>query len=103
MEINIKACVCTNPKGKSVEHYEDKEKSKVLEDETEASRYCDLLQGEGQGCEGVAEIEASPVFDLCRKMRTPAALFRRGRTLPLPSLELNLKARKLSLEDQDGS
>lgn len=74
----------------------------VFEDENEAVRYCDLLQGGGKGCEGVAEIEASSVFDLCRKMRALAVLFRRGRTPPLPqSLELNLKARKRSLEDQE--
>ncbi|QHO12114.1 uncharacterized protein DS421_15g504070 [Arachis hypogaea] len=30
-----------------------------FEDENEAVKYCDLLQGGGQGCEGVAEIEAS--------------------------------------------
>ncbi|CAN0896513.1 hypothetical protein LINGRAHAP2_LOCUS18543 [Linum grandiflorum] len=71
----------------------------VFEDEKEAVKYCDLLEG---GCEGVAEIEASSVFDLCRKMRGLAVLFRRGRTPPLPqSLELNLKARKRSLEDQE--
>ncbi|KAK4777863.1 hypothetical protein SAY87_018050 [Trapa incisa] len=40
----------------------------VFEDETEAARYCHLLQG---------------VFDLCHK-RTPSVLFRRGRTPPLP-------------------
>lgn len=34
---------------------------KVFEDENEAANYCDLLQGGGQGCEGVAEIEASSV------------------------------------------
>ncbi|GFZ00228.1 hypothetical protein Acr_13g0016270 [Actinidia rufa] len=76
----------------------------VFEDESEAARYCDLLQGGGggQGCEGVAEIEASSVFDLCRKMRALAVLFRRGRTPPLPdSLKLNLRARKRSLEDQE--
>lgn len=74
----------------------------VFEDENEAANYCDLLQGGGQGCEGVAEIEASSVFDLCRKMRALAVLFRRGRTPPLPeSLELNLRARKRSLEDQE--
>ncbi|XP_021910135.1 uncharacterized protein LOC110823938 [Carica papaya] len=72
----------------------------VFEDEKEAARYCDLLQGGGQGCEGVAEIEASSVFDLCQKMRALAVLFRRGRTPPLPrSLELSLRARKRSLED----
>ncbi|WCJ22191.1 hypothetical protein M5689_004289 [Euphorbia peplus] len=76
----------------------------VFEDENEAARYCDLLQGGGKGCEGVAEIEASSVFDLCRKMRALAVLFRRGRTPPLPqSLELNLRARKRSLEDQEDS
>ncbi|PKI75496.1 hypothetical protein CRG98_004166 [Punica granatum] len=72
----------------------------VFEDENEAAKYCDLLQGGGQGCEGVAEIEASSVFDLCSKMRALAVLFRRGRTPPLPqSLELNLRAKKRSLED----
>ncbi|KAJ0094567.1 hypothetical protein Patl1_16785 [Pistacia atlantica] len=75
----------------------------VFEDENEAARYCDLLQGGGKGCEGVAEIDASSVFDLCRKMRALAVLFRKGRTPPLPqSLELNLRARKRSLEDQEG-
>lgn len=74
----------------------------MFEDENEAARYCDLLQGGGQGCEGVAEIEASSVFDLCQKMRALAVIFRRGGTPPLPkSLELNLRARKRSLEDQD--
>ncbi|KAA8532924.1 hypothetical protein F0562_032959 [Nyssa sinensis] len=74
----------------------------VFEDENEAAKYCDLLQGGGQGCEGVAEIEASSVFDLCQKMRALAVLFRRGRTPPLPeSLKLNLRARKRSLEDQE--
>ncbi|KAJ6720808.1 PLANT/PROTEIN [Salix viminalis] len=76
----------------------------VFEDENEAVRYCDLLQGGGKGCEGVAEIEASSVFDLCQKMRALAVLFRRGRTPPLPqSLELNLRARQRSLEDQEDS
>lgn len=71
----------------------------VFEDENEAAKYCDLLQG---GCEGVAEVEASSVFDLCQKMRALAVLFRRGRTPPLPeSLKLNLSAKKRSLEDQD--
>lgn len=74
----------------------------VFEDESEAAKYCDLLQGGGQGCEGVAEIDASSVFDLCQKMRALAVLFRRGRTPPLPeSLRLNLRARKRSLEDQE--
>ncbi|XP_028786640.1 uncharacterized protein LOC114742582 [Neltuma alba] len=74
----------------------------VFEDENEAVRYCDLLEGGGQGCEGVAEIDASSIFDLCQKMRALAVLFRRGRTPPLPeSLKLNLRARKRSLEDQD--
>ncbi|XP_071706951.1 uncharacterized protein [Rutidosis leptorrhynchoides] len=73
----------------------------VFEDETEAAKYCDLLQGGGQGCEGVAEVEASSVFDMCQKMRALAVLFRRGRTPPLPeSLKLNLSAKKRSLEDQ---
>ncbi|EPS67434.1 hypothetical protein M569_07338 [Genlisea aurea] len=74
----------------------------VFEDQNEAARYCDLLQGGGQNCEGVAEIEASSVFDLCQRNRALAVLFRRGRTPPLPeSLKLNLAARKRSLEDQD--
>lgn len=33
----------------------------VFEDANEAVKYCDLLEGGGQGCEGVAEIEASSV------------------------------------------
>ncbi|KAJ1380699.1 hypothetical protein SESBI_45780 [Sesbania bispinosa] len=74
----------------------------VFEDENEAVKYCDLLQGGGQGCEGVAEIEASSIFDLCKRMRALAVLFRRGRTPPQPeNLKLNLRARKRSLEDQD--
>ena len=40
----------------------------VFEDEKEAARYCDLLEGGGQGCEGVAEIEASSV---CTEQYTP--------------------------------
>ncbi|XP_020702637.1 uncharacterized protein LOC110114190 isoform X2 [Dendrobium catenatum] len=67
----------------------------VFEDQSEASRYCELLQGV-QKCEGIAELEVSS------KMRALAVLFRRGRTPPLPkSLEQNLRARKRSLEDQD--
>ncbi|KAK9090739.1 hypothetical protein Sjap_023916 [Stephania japonica] len=54
----------------------------VFEDENEAARYCDLLQGGGQGCEGVAELEASSVFDICRKMRALASLSRRSTTPP---------------------
>lgn len=76
----------------------------VFEDEDDATKYCDLLQGggRGQGCEGIAELEASSVFDICRRMRALAVLFRRGRTPPLPkSLEQNLRARKRSLEDDD--
>ncbi|XP_027098738.1 uncharacterized protein LOC113754414 [Coffea eugenioides] len=74
----------------------------VFEDQTEAANYCDLLQGGGQDCEGVAEVEASSVFDLCQKMRALAVLFRRGMTPPQPeSLKLNLRARKRSLEDQE--
>ncbi|GAA0167137.1 hypothetical protein LIER_22137 [Lithospermum erythrorhizon] len=72
----------------------------VFEDIDEAAKYCDLLGG--QNCEGVAEIEASSVFDLCNKMKALAVLFRRGRTPPLPeSLKQNLRARKRSLEDQE--
>ncbi|XP_023644893.1 uncharacterized protein LOC17897157 [Capsella rubella] len=76
----------------------------VFEDMNEAVKYCDLLQGGGKGCEGVAEIEASSVFDLCRKTRSLAVLFRRGRTPPTPqTLERNLGSRKRSLEDlKDG-
>ncbi|KAL5725861.1 hypothetical protein ACHQM5_008953 [Ranunculus cassubicifolius] len=74
----------------------------VFEDQDDAAKYCDLLQGGGKGCDGVAEIEASSVFDICQKMRALAVIFRRGGTPPLPeSLELNLKAKKRSLEDQD--
>ncbi|XP_059648812.1 uncharacterized protein LOC132294828 [Cornus florida] len=74
----------------------------VFEDENEAAKYCDLLEGGGQGCEGVAELEASSVFDICHKMRALAVLFRRGRTPPLPeSLKQNLRARKRSLEDKE--
>ncbi|CAN6484490.1 unnamed protein product [Victoria cruziana] len=74
----------------------------VFEDEQDAARYCDLLQGGGEDCEGVAELEASSVFDLCRKMRALAVLFRRGGTPPLPdNLKLNLQARKRSLEDNE--
>ncbi|KAF7123847.1 hypothetical protein RHSIM_Rhsim12G0078900 [Rhododendron simsii] len=74
----------------------------VFEDEKEASNYCDLLEGGGQGCEGIAEIEASSVFDLCRRMGALAVLFRRGRTPPVPeNLDFNLRARKRSLEDQE--
>ncbi|KAG5051463.1 hypothetical protein JHK87_003661 [Glycine soja] len=72
----------------------------VFEDANEAVKYCDLLEGGGQGCEGVAEIEASSIFDLCQKMRALAVLFRRGRTPPLPeSLKLNLRARNRELKD----
>ncbi|XP_062210021.1 uncharacterized protein LOC133911678 [Phragmites australis] len=72
----------------------------VFEDEDDAVRYCDLLQGGGQGCEGIAEIEASSVFNMCRKMKALAVLFRRGMTPPLPqSLERDLRTRKRSLED----
>lgn len=74
----------------------------VFEDEHDATRYCDLLEGGGQGCEGIAELEVSSVFDICHRMRALAVLFRRGRTPPLPkSLQQNLRARKRSLEDQD--
>lgn len=36
---------------------------KVFEDENEAAKYCNLLEGGGKGCEGVAEIEASSVMN----------------------------------------
>lgn len=74
----------------------------VFEDEGEASKYCELLQGGSQKCEGIAELEVSSVFDICQKMRALAVLFRRGRTPPIPtSLERNLRARKRSLDDED--
>ncbi|XP_078436878.1 plant/protein [Wolffia australiana] len=74
----------------------------VFEDEQDAAKYCDLLEGGGQGCEGVAELEASSVFEICQKMKALAVLFRRGGTPPLPEkLQLNLRARKRSLEDQE--
>lgn len=74
----------------------------VFEDEEDATKYCDLLQRGGQRCEGIAELEASAVFDICRRMRALAVIFRRGTTPPMPkSLEQNLRARKRSLEDQD--
>ncbi|KAG0470203.1 hypothetical protein HPP92_016279 [Vanilla planifolia] len=76
----------------------------VFEDEREATSYCELLQDGKLHCEGIAELEVSSVFDICRKMRALAVLFRRGRTPPLPkSLERNLRARKRSLEDQETS
>ncbi|KAL9269427.1 hypothetical protein AKJ16_DCAP11469 [Drosera capensis] len=72
----------------------------VFEDENEAMNYCNLLQGGGQGCEGVAEIESSSVFDLCKSTRALAVLFRKGRTPPHPErLQLNLRVRNHSLED----
>lgn len=72
----------------------------VFEDEQEATQYCSLLDGQGKGCMGVAELDASDVFALCKNIRAFAVLFRRGRTPPLPErLQLNLKARKRSLED----
>ncbi|XP_062216689.1 uncharacterized protein LOC133916843 [Phragmites australis] len=72
----------------------------VFEDEDDAVRYCDILQGGGQGCEGIAEIEASSVFNMCHNMKALAVLFRHGRTPPSPqSLEHDLRARKRSLED----
>ncbi|RLN39926.1 uncharacterized protein C2845_PM01G04230 [Panicum miliaceum] len=72
----------------------------IFEDEDDAVKYCDILQGGGQGCEGIAEIEASSVFSMCQKMKALAVLFRRGTTPPMPqSLERDLRARKRSLED----
>eukprot|EP00250_Pteridium_aquilinum_P035180 c8814_g1_i1 orf=393-1235(-) len=72
----------------------------VFEDEKEATQYCSLLDGQGKGCMGVAELDASDVFAICKNIRAFAVLFRRGRTPPLPErLQLNLKARKQSLED----
>ncbi|MCO5576189.1 hypothetical protein L7F22_029997 [Adiantum nelumboides] len=72
----------------------------VFEDEKEATQYCNLLDGQGKGCMGVAELDASDVFALCKSIKAFAVLFRRGRIPPLPErLQLNLKARKQSLED----
>lgn len=72
----------------------------VFEDKDDAVKYCDLLQGGGQGCEGIAELEASSVFNICHKMKALAVLFRRGRTPPMPqSLQRDLRARNRSLED----
>ncbi|CAN6296381.1 unnamed protein product [Urochloa humidicola] len=72
----------------------------IFEDQDDAVKYCDLLQVGGQGCEGIAEIEAASVFSMCQKMKALAVLFRRGRTPPLPqSLERDLRARRRSLED----
>jgi hypothetical protein len=51
----------------------------VFEDENEAAKYCDLLQGGGKGCEGVAEIEASSVRN--------RATFRTGTVLILYNKE----------------
>lgn len=48
----------------------------------------------------LTQIALVQVFDLCRKSRALAVLFRRGRTPPQPeNLQLNLRARKRSLED----
>ena len=33
----------------------------MFEDEEEATKYCNLLDGEGKGCMGVAELDASDV------------------------------------------
>lgn len=72
----------------------------VFEDEEEATRYCSLLDGQGQNCAGVAELDASDVFAVCQKTQRLAVLFRRGTTPPQPDrLQLNLKARKRSHED----
>lgn len=39
----------------------------VFEDLEDATRYCSLLDGEGKGCTGVAELDASDVsFHLVR-------------------------------------
>jgi len=46
----------------------------VFEDENEAVRYCDLLQGGGKGCEGVAEIEASSVRVLSKLLTLQLSL-----------------------------
>ncbi|KAG8097049.1 hypothetical protein GUJ93_ZPchr0013g36330 [Zizania palustris] len=55
----------------------------VFEDEDDAVKYCDLLQGGGQGC-----------FNICHKMKLSLS-FRRGRTPPLPqSLDARLKGKK---------
>ncbi|KAL2643796.1 hypothetical protein R1flu_011383 [Riccia fluitans] len=49
----------------------------VFEDEEEATRYCSLLDGQGKGCVGIAELEAAEVFAVCQKTQRLAVLFRR--------------------------
>ncbi|GBG86578.1 hypothetical protein CBR_g41640 [Chara braunii] len=84
-------------------HVEDmREGVLVFEDGEEAARYCDILEGSGLNCMGVAEINASEVFALCQRSKALAVLFRQGATPPPPSrLQMNLKARKWSLEEDD--
>ncbi|KAI5083903.1 hypothetical protein GOP47_0000072 [Adiantum capillus-veneris] len=38
----------------------------VIEDEQEPTQYCSLSDGEGKGCMGVAELDASDIFALCK-------------------------------------
>ncbi|CAA6658237.1 unnamed protein product [Spirodela intermedia] len=77
----------------------------VFEDEQDAAKYCDLLQGEARAAKALRSSKPAlliQVFDICQKMKALAVLFRRGRTPPLPeNLQLNLRARKRSLEDQE--
>eukprot|EP00850_Spirogloea_muscicola_P013483 SM000091S24641 [mRNA] locus=s91:466422:467975:- [translate_table: standard] len=82
-------------------HVEDvREGVLVFEDENEAAEYCNLLDGGGHNCLGIAEVDASDVFAMCQKSRALAVLFRKGNTPPQPDrLKRTLTARKYSLED----
>lgn len=82
-------------------HVEDvREGLLVFEDEDAAAQYCSALEGHGKQCVGVAQVPASEVFAICQKSNALAILFRRGITPPRPDrLQMNLKARKRSLEE----
>lgn len=82
-------------------HVEDvREGVLMFEDEEEAAEYCSVLEGKGQQCVGVAKFDADHVFAMCQKSNALAVLFRKGNTPPQPELlQMNLKAKKHSLED----
>lgn len=82
-------------------HVEDvREGVLMFEDPEEAAQYCSVLEGKGQQCVGVAELDADHVFAMCQKSNALAVLFRKGNTPPQPEmLQMNLKAKKHSLED----